>query len=63
MANDDSPTPTVCINWGQYGEYELLLDASGEQMAGAAKGAPDNWRRAVRVRSLGQQPEAHIHDH
>lgn len=31
------------INWGCYGEYELVLDESGEIMAGGAKGNAANW--------------------
>jgi hypothetical protein len=48
---------------GKYGEYELVLAEDGETMAGSAKGVPDNWRKAKRLRSTGLQPEAHVHDH
>ena len=56
-------TPTVYINWGQYGEYELVIAADGESMAGSAKGQPDNWRKAKRLNELGAVAEAHVHDH
>lgn len=39
---------TVYINWGAYGEYELILDDAGDSMAGSVKGQPENWRKAVR---------------
>ena len=58
-----SDTPTVYIDWGKYGEYELKMAPNGESMAGSAKGQPDNWRKAKRLRSTGLQPEAHVHDH
>ena len=48
---DDS---TVYINWGKYGEYELRMAPDGESMTGSAKGQPENWRKATRVRGLGE---------
>ncbi len=33
----------ILINWGSYGEYEMVLDSSGDTMAGNLKGQPDNW--------------------
>merc|ERR1719502_1278440 len=63
MLNDESPTPTVHIAWGKYGEYELVIAADGKTMAGSAKGQPDNWRKATRIKSLGAVEEAHVHDH
>lgn len=63
LDNSESPTPTVYINWGKYGEYELVISADGTSMAGSAKGQPDNWRKAVFVRKLGAVEEAHVHDH
>merc|ERR1719502_1976289 len=44
LDNAECATPTVYINWGKYGEYELVLAADGETMAGSAKGKPENWR-------------------
>ena len=49
VLNGDSPTPTIGINWGKYGLYELVIAADGQTMAGSAKGDPDNWRRARRT--------------
>ena len=63
LDNSESPTPTVYINWGKYGEYELVISADGTSMAGSAKGQPDNWRKAVFVRKLGAVEEAHVHDY
>ena len=51
-----SDTPTVYIDWGKYGEYELKMAPNGESMAGSAKGQPDNWRKAERLRGLGEPP-------
>ena len=59
----DSATPTLYVNWGKYGEYELVIDADGESMSGSAKGQPDNWRKATRIGELGHTAEAHVHDH
>ena len=59
----DSPTPTVFINWGKYGEYVLTIAEDGQTMSGSAKGQPDNWRKATRTRTLGEVEEAHVHDH
>ena len=61
--NEESPTPTLHINWGKYGEYEMVIAADGKTMAGSAKGQPDNWRKAIRLKSLGDVAEAHVHDH
>jgi len=63
LENDESPTPTLNINWGKFGEYELVLAADGQTMAGSAKGQPDNWRRATRIKALADVEEAHVHDH
>jgi len=55
----------VDINWGQYGEYELLVDASARIMTGNKKGQPANWRRAVLKAPLGVEALASVpaHDH
>ena len=50
VGSDDA---AVYINWGKYGEYELKMAADGESMTGSAKGRPENWRKAERLRSLG----------
>ena len=52
IVNSDSETPTVYIDWGKYGEYELTVAADGESMVGSVKGQPDAWRKATRLRSL-----------
>ena len=56
----------VCIDWSQYGQYELVLDAASRTMTGHKVGQPTNWRRASFVRKLGAD-EAKIglssHDH
>lgn len=63
LDNAESPTPKLYINWGKYGEYELDIAADGKTMAGSAKGQPDNWRKATRLKALGDVEEAHVHDH
>lgn len=63
ILNDETDTPKVEINWGKFGTYELTIAADGESMDGSAKGQPENWRKAKRLRSLGQVAEAHVHDH
>ena len=50
----ESEVPTVYINWGKYGEYELRMAPDGASMEGSAKGQPDNWRKAFRLRGLGE---------
>merc|ERR1719263_2191246 len=52
MVDDASATPTVHINWGKYGEYELKIEADGKSMSGSAKGQPDNWRKAKWLQAL-----------
>ena len=54
LLDDASPTPTVYINWGKYGEYVLKMAPDGESMTGSAKGQPDNWRKAARLRGLDE---------
>ena len=56
LQDADSDTPTVYIDWGKYGKYELKMSEDGEDMAGSAKGQPENWRRASRVRGLDELP-------
>lgn len=63
LDNADSATPSLYINWGKYGEYDLIIAADGESMTGSAKGQPDNWRKMTRLRTLGNVEEAHVHDH
>ena len=64
LEEDDTPTPKLCINWGKYGEYELVIAEDGLTAAGSAKNDPDNWRKLMRMRTLGKDvEEAHAHDH
>ena len=44
----------VYINWGAYGEYELVLDESGDFMSASLRGQPENWFVAF---SLSRLPE------
>lgn len=62
LLNDDLPGPTVYINWGKFGEYELKIAEDGLSMAGSAKGNPDNWRKATR-RGGSDVGEANAHLH
>ena len=48
---------------GAKSEYGLTIAADGTSMAGSAKGQPDNWRKATRLKALGDVEEAHVHDH
>ena len=52
----ESDTPTVYINWGKYGEYELKMAPDGESMTGSAKGELAAWRKAVRLRGIDKLP-------
>ena len=33
----------------------MELDASGDSMSGSAKGQPDNWRKATRLKALSAE--------
>ncbi|KAL1527985.1 hypothetical protein AB1Y20_009356 [Prymnesium parvum] len=57
---DDSPTPTVYINFGKYGEYLVKLSEDGSEFEGAAKGDPSNWRKGKR---LGNSDTSAVHEH
>ncbi|KAL3893630.1 MAG: hypothetical protein SGPRY_014097, partial [Prymnesium sp.] len=57
---DDSPTPTVFINFGKYGEYVVKLSEDGSSFEGSAKGDPSNWRKGTR---LGACNTAAVHEH
>jgi predicted DNA-binding WGR domain protein len=62
----DENSSRVYVNWGKYGEYELVLDANEKVMTGHKKGQPENWRRAVFLRGLSLetiQSSAHDHAH
>eukprot|EP00325_Prymnesiales_sp_UTEX-LB-985_P034204 CAMPEP_0174718994 /NCGR_PEP_ID=MMETSP1094-20130205/30537_1 /TAXON_ID=156173 /ORGANISM="Chrysochromulina brevifilum, Strain UTEX LB 985" /LENGTH=207 /DNA_ID=CAMNT_0015919229 /DNA_START=54 /DNA_END=677 /DNA_ORIENTATION=+ len=63
LENGASATPTLFINWGKYGEYELVIDADGENMTGGAKGNQDNWRKAKRKGKMDDTGDVHVHDH
>lgn len=53
LENADSPTPTVLINWGKFGEYELVVSEDGSSAAGSVKGKPDLWRKMTNLGALG----------
>ena len=60
----ESPTPTLYINWGKYGEYELEIDADGSSAAGSVKGVPESWRRMTNMGALGTNLKQYAeHDH
>ena len=59
----EKPTPSLYINWGKYGEYELTISEDGQYMEGSAKGQPDNWRTMRRLGDLGKVAAVHEHDH
>ena len=64
LQNADSPTPTVFINWGTYGQYELELTVDASSAAGSVKGQPDNWRRMTYLGALGTDLKQYAeHDH
>ena len=64
LDNADSPTPTIYINWGKYGEYELEVAADGSSAVGSAKGQPDKWRKMTNLGVLGSDLKQYAeHDH
>jgi len=64
LMDADSPTPTVYINWGKYGEYELQVAADGASAVGSAKGQPDKWRKMTNLGVLGTGLKQYAeHDH
>jgi len=64
LDNAESPTPTLFINWGKYGEYELDVAADGLSAAGSVKGRPDSWRRMKNLGVLGADLKQYAeHDH
>ena len=69
---DLSEDQTLHINWAQYGEYDLRLDAASKALVGFKKGQPDNWRRATFLRPIAggsstqdipSHDHAHVHAH
>ena len=60
----DSPTPTVFISWGRYGEYELEVAADGSSAVGSVRGQPDKWRKMTNLGVLGTDLKQYAeHDH
>ena len=53
----------VLIDFGKYGEFEMLVDASNKTMEGFKKEQPTNWRRATFIRSLGVDSLSTVPDH
>ena len=45
------------INWGQYGQYDLLVDGDAKTFAGSARGNAASWRKGNYLRELP------AHDH
>ena len=63
LLDDASPTPTVYINWGKFGEYELVISEDGMSMSGSAKGNAANWRKATRMGGIDAGEDANSHNH
>jgi len=63
LDHGETPTPTLFIDWGKYGKYELVIDADGQSMSGGAKGNMSNWRKGKRVGKMGETGDLHVHDH
>lgn len=54
----------VHVSWGKYGEYDLVIDETGDNMTGSATGAPDNWRKARYIAPLDAGAvSGHEHSH
>lgn len=55
------------LDWGNYGKYEFMCDASTKSMSGSAKGEPTKWRKASFLRGLSMDTlnsvPAHDHGH
>jgi len=63
LKDGDKPTPTINIDWGKYGKYDLVIDEKGENMTGSAVGNPGNWRKAKRIGKMNETGDVHVHDH
>ena len=60
----ETPTPTLCINWGKFGEYELEIAADGKSASGSVKGKPDEWRKMTNKGALGSNLKQYAeHNH
>lgn len=54
----------VQVFWGQYGDYELRLDAATKTFNGQKSGQPANWRKAHFLRNLtAEAADLPAHDH
>lgn len=64
LENAETATPTVYVNWGPYGEYELEIAADGSSASGSVKGRPEDWRKMKKLGSLGSNQKVFAeHDH
>ena len=56
---------TVEIDWGKYGQYQLVIDPFTKTMTGHGKDNKSNWRKAKFIRPLGNNAlgDAPSHDH
>jgi len=59
----DTATPTVHIDWGKFGNYDLVVAADGKSMDGHATGNPENWRKATFIRFLSEAVDVNCSDH
>ena len=53
LQNAESATPTLFINWGKFGEYELVIAEDGSSASGSVKGRPEQWRKMKNLGALG----------
>ena len=43
---------TIFIDWGNYGKYELKVDAANSSMEGSVQGKPAQWRKATLLQAI-----------
>jgi len=64
LDNAETATPTLYINWGKFGEYELEIAADGSSASGSVKGRPEDWRKMKNLGVLGSNLKVFAeHDH
>ena len=64
LKHAESATPTLYINWGKFGEYELVVSEDGSSASGSVKGRPAQWRKMKNLGALGADLRVYAeHDH
>ena len=59
----DASKNVVAIEWGQYGSYDVVVNAETKTGEGSLRGDASQWRKMRFLRDIGADKSDHDHDH